>query len=65
MTKSTKTESMCDDCKLLVGAGMYTKPHANLVFVDGKKVSSIMGRLMKQITTTIPASVAGVEAQEQ
>jgi hypothetical protein len=32
-----------DDCKLLVGAGTYTKPHANLVFVDGKKVLSIMG----------------------
>lgn len=43
MDKDLKIQSMCDDCKKLVGAGRSSKPHANLVYVGGKNVSSIMG----------------------
>ena len=34
---------MCADCEVLVGASRYTKPHPNLEYKDGRKVSSMMG----------------------
>lgn len=34
---------MCADCNALVGASRSTKPHANLQYKDGRKVSSMMG----------------------
>ena len=34
---------MCADCSALVGASRSTKPHANLEYKDGRRVSSMMG----------------------
>lgn len=34
---------ICADCNLLVGASRTTKPHSNLEYKDGKRVSSMMG----------------------
>jgi hypothetical protein len=33
----------CKDCKRLIGAGKYTKPHKNLRLQDSLKFSSITG----------------------
>lgn len=38
-----KNESMCEPCKLLVGAHRHTKGHDRLAYTDGKMFSSAMG----------------------
>ena len=43
MSNVSAPAPMCDDCKDLIGASRSTKPHANLEYKDGRKVSSMMG----------------------
>lgn len=44
MTKDVeKPASMCSDCRKLVHAGRYDKPHAQLVAVESRQFSSMLG----------------------